>query len=816
MSATRAKHDVEFQRFVRVALPVPLFHTFTYGVPESSSPVVPGCRVWVRFGKRVLLGCVIAVEKTPSDVPAGSKVQPLLKIVDDEPVLTPPLLSLAKWIADYYVSPPGEVYRGLLPPETPRSETVRFERTDKANEAELKEGSLRAQALAALSRPMTAVALAKKTGKKNVSQALRFLVDEGYVRKVEKVASRRPLRIWAAAITDQGRKKLESGELKSDWARVLSVLATATEDVPLGTIRKELGLKEGPFRSLKKRDYIRLSKQEISRSPWHRLDTKTEKKPTLTESQEKAFARIRDAVSRSEFCPMVLHGVTGSGKTEVYLSAVESTLALGRSALLLVPEIALTPRLAALLRSRFGTNVAILHSALGSGERRDEWWRVRRGEARVVVGARAAVLAPLDNVGLVVVDEEHESSYKQDEIPRYNARDVAIVRARDQNAVVVLGSATPSLNSYTHAVDGRYELANLPERIGGRGLAKVELIDMKDVVREEGPETILSRPLREALESCFASGEQALILLNRRGYASHLICRQCGLTANCTECSVALTLHQKGTLAICHYCGLGRPTPSRCDVCQGEYLKHQGYGTERIEEHVKELFSDIRVARMDRDTMRKKGSHEALLSRFASGKLDLLVGTQMLAKGHDFPGVTLAGVLAADAGLGVPDFRAAERTFQLLTQVAGRAGRGERPGNVFIQTFSPEHYSLQHACEQDYEGFYKEEMGFRRSLRYPPVLLLINLVFEGKDMRSATSDARRAAAALEKSRPDGVAILGPAFAVRSKVAGRYRCQVLIKLPRNQHANVRHRIRSLLNDPSLARNLLVDIDPYSLY
>ena len=326
MSAAEAKRDVEFERFVRVALPVPLFQTFTYGVPESFRSVAPGCRVWVRFGKRVLLGCVVAIEEAPSEVPSGSKLQPLLKLVDDEPVLIPPLLSLANWISDYYVSPPGEVYRGLLPPETPRSEPVRFERTEKASEAQLKEGSIRAQVLTALSSPVTAVALAKKIGKTDVSQSLRFLVDEGYVRKVERVASRRPLRIWAANITDHGRKKLESGELKSDWARVLSLLATASEDVPLGTIRKELGLKEGPFRSLSKRDYIRLSKQEISRSPWHRLETETEKKPTLTESQERAFARIRDAVSRSEFCPMVLHGVTGSGKTEVYLRAVESTL----------------------------------------------------------------------------------------------------------------------------------------------------------------------------------------------------------------------------------------------------------------------------------------------------------------------------------------------------------------------------------------------------------------------------------------------------------------------------------------------------------
>jgi primosomal protein N' (replication factor Y) len=415
-----------------------------------------------------------------------------------------------------------------------------------------------------------------------------------------------------------------------------------------------------------------------------------------------------------------------------------------------------------------------------------------------------------------VVDEEHEGTYKQEETPRYNGRDVVIKRAKDDGAVVVLGSATPSLNVYRHAEEGRYHLASLPERIGGRSMARVQLIDMREVVRGEGPETILSRQLREALDSRLTAGEQALVLLNRRGYASQLICRQCGLAANCNECSVALTLHRKATLAVCHYCGLGRATPERCDLCQGEYLHLRGYGTERVEETVKELFEGVRVARMDRDTMRRKGSHEALLSRFASRKLDLLVGTQMLAKGHDFPDVTLVGVLAADAGLGVPDFRAAERTFQLLTQVAGRAGRGDRPGGVLIQTFSPDHYSFRHACAQDYPGFYKEEMRFRRALSYPPLVSLINLIFEAEAMPVATREARRAAEALNRKRIPGIKVLGPAFAARSKVAGRYRCQVLVKLPRTQHTAVRKTMRALIEDPALSRTMLIDVDPLTLY
>jgi primosomal protein N' (replication factor Y) len=762
------------------------------------------------------MGCVVDIHEEAPELPSDTKLQPLLRGLDKEPVLSPTLLSLGSWIADYYVSPPGEVFHALLPPETPRRETTRYQRTEKAVEAELRHGSLRAKVLDALERPMTAPALSRKLESKQVSRALRYLVEEGYVQAVEgPPAGRRP-KILAADITEDGKRALQEKTLRPNAARVLTLLATATDPVPLRTIRNELGLKRGPFESLARRGYIRITKQTISRSPWLRLDSDAGSPISPTPAQRSVVETIESAITRREFLPLVLYGVTGSGKTEVYLRGVEAALASGRSALILVPEIALTPRLAGLLRGRFGNDVAILHSALGVGERRDEWWRVRGGEARVVVGARAAALAPVEKIGLVVVDEEHETTYKQEETPRYNARDVAIKRAKDEGAVVVLGSATPSLNSYSHAMAGRYSLASLPERIGGRALADVQLIDMKDVVREEGTETILSRPLREALEIRFSAGEQALILLNRRGYTSQLVCRQCGLAANCSECSVALTLHKKGSLAVCHYCGLGRPTPERCDVCRGEYLRHRGYGTERVEEVVNELFDTVRVARMDRDTMRRKGSHEALIARFASGKLDLLVGTQMLAKGHDFPAVTLVGVLAADAGLGVPDFRAAERTFQLLTQVAGRAGRGDRPGEVLIQTFSPEHYSLQYAYAQDYEGFYSEEMRFRRALGYPPLVSLINLIFEGEEMPKATRNARRVAEALKNSHLQGVKVLGPAFAARSKVAGRYRCQILIKTARTEHPKVRRALRTLLEDPTLSRTMLIDIDPLTLH
>ncbi len=808
--------DSRFPRYARVALPLPLQQAFSYGVPHSLNHLAPGCRVKVRFGPRVLIGCVVQIEEHPPALPPGTKILPLLSSLDSEPVVAKKPLALAEWIADYYLAPPGEVLRALLPPETGRAGTVRYRRTQKAGEARLKAGSLRERVLLALEKPMASRALSRAVGSSRVGAPLRFLVDEGYVERVEKSPSGGIPQVWAGSITKEGRQALDSQTLKPTTSRVLTLLATATDAVPLRTIRNELGLKDGPLRTLAKRGYIELSKQRAApQSPWGRLRVADEGPLNPTGGQSAVISEIEQSMSRRQFSVMVLHGVTGSGKTEVYLRAVESALATGRTALLLVPEIALTPRLAGLLQQRFQSKVAILHSALGTGERRDEWWRIRNGEARVVVGARAAVLAPLQKIGLVVVDEEQEGSYKQEEAPRYNARDVAIKRAKDEGAVVVLGSATPSLESYTHSLQGRYRLTTLPERIGGRPLARVELIDMKDVVRAEGPETILSEPLRDAIEKRLSAREQALILLNRRGYATQLVCRECGLAANCSECSVALTLHERGSLAVCHYCGLGRPTPKQCDVCRGEYLRRRGYGTERVEELLKEVFPKIRASRMDRDTMRRKGSYESLLSRFAGGEIDLLVGTQMLAKGHDFPAVTLVGVLAADVGLGVPDFRAAERTFQLLTQVAGRAGRGQRVGEVLIQTFSPDHYALHHASGQNYQGFYDEEIAFRRALHYPPSIYIINIILEAEAMAGATKRARSVAQALNRANLAGVEVLGPAFAPRSKVAGRHRCQILVKLPRSQHREVRRRLRAMVQDPDLSKYMLVDVDPMTL-
>jgi primosomal protein N' (replication factor Y) len=803
-----------FVAFAEVALPVPLPQTFSYGIPESLARAGAGHRVRVRFGARSLIGCILRIQEEPPPLPQGATLKALSSLVDPEAVLSPAQLELARFLADYYLAAPGLVCRALLPPETPVAERVLYRKV-KSPARSAATASL-SRILEALTRPMTAKSLARALGKKSVASALAALVESGLVEKTHPGGGgARTIRI--ARITEEGSRALREEKLRPAATRVLTLLSTATDPVPIFTIRNELDLgKAGPFRALARKGYVEILTDEIRRSPWGRVGSAEEKEEvSLTRSQRDALDALESAIASRGYRPFVLRGVTGSGKTEVYLRAAEAALAQGRSVLMLVPEIALTPRLGSLLRTRFGDRVAILHSALSAGERRDEWWRIRQGEARVVVGARAAVLAPVEGLGLVVVDEEHESSYKQEESPRYNARDIAIVRARNDGAVVVLGSATPSLESYSHAVEGRYRLLVLPERIAERPLARVTLLDMREVVREEGPEVVISRPLREALATRLQDREQAMVLLNRRGYAGQLLCRRCGLALQCSECSVAMTLHRNATLAVCHYCGLGRATPGGCETCGGEFLRQVGYGTERVEEILKSLFPESRVARMDRDTMRRKGSHEALLSRFASREVDLLVGTQMLAKGHDFPAVTLVGVLAADSGLSTPDFRAAERTFQLLTQVAGRAGRGEREGEVLIQVFAPEHYSLQFAREQDFEGFFESEKKFRRALHYPPVVSLVNLVVEGDSMAEASTLARRAASFLRKAVPEEVKVLGPAFAVRTKIAGRYRSQILVKLPRREHAAARAAIRAMLKDEELLRSTTVDVDPMSL-
>jgi primosomal protein N' (replication factor Y) len=478
----------------------------------------------------------------------------------------------------------------------------------------------------------------------------------------------------------------------------------------------------------------------------------------------------------------------------------------------LVPEIALTPAVAARFRASFGDHVAIQHSGLSDGERHDQWHRIRRGGIDVVVGTRSAVFAPLERLGLVVVDEEHDTSYKQEETPRYHGRDVAIVRAKQASALAVLGSATPSLESYQHALGGRYRLVALSRRVLDRPLAAVRVVNMRDEIADAGPGVVLSAALREAMGARLAEGEQAMILLNRRGYASNVFCRACGDTLQCPNCSVSLTVHRAAGRARCHYCDYGRRLPEACVSCGGTYLDYQGIGTERVEHDIRAAFPAARVARVDRDTVRRRGEITRVLRRFAAREIDVLVGTQMIAKGHDFPDVTLVGVVSADVGLGLADFRAAERTFQLLTQVAGRAGRGSRPGEAIIQTLFPDHYSIQLAESQDYCGFFAVEQRYRQSLRYPPAVWLTSVVVRGRTEADARRDAALFADGLS-GRP-GFRVLGPAPAPLARLRGLYRVQLFLK--GTHRVAMRQALRDALSThPQLIRQISIDVDPLNV-
>jgi len=571
-----------------------------------------------------------------------------------------------------------------------------------------------------------------------------------------------------------------------------------------------------------------LREERDDRDPFERaamMDVAPDADRELTEEQQRAADELFALVDAAEFRVALLHGVTGSGKTELYLRLADRVRQSGRQVLLMVPEIALTPSVAALVRGAFGDRVAIQHSALSIGERHDQWHRIRRGEVDVVVGTRSAVFTPLDRLGLIVVDEEHDSSYKQEETPRYHGRDVAIMRASRDRALVVLGSATPSMESYHNAVTGKYTRITLERRVLDRPLAAVRLVNMRTEYADEGPEVVISRDLAAAIGERLASGDQALVLLNRRGYSTAVFCRQCGDTFECRNCSVSLTVHRArngpsnvnrmGWRGRCHYCNYSVLVPTACRKCAAPYLEHAGFGTERIEEHLRERFPDARIGRVDRDSVRRKGALTQILSKFATRELDVLVGTQMIAKGHDFPGVTLVGVISADVGLGLADFRASERTFQLLTQVAGRAGRGERTGEAIVQTLYPEHYSIQLACRQDYRAFFEREVVYRRGMRYPPFLALINGVVRGRTFDDAMQQAREIVRRLEPATASGrFTLLGPAPAPLVRLRGEHRVQFFLKGTRR--ADMRNALLTVVAAmPEIRRRLTIDVDPLSV-
>ena len=799
--------------FCDVSLPVPLDQPFTYSLPETlRHRVRVGSRLVVPFGPRTLTGVILRCH----DEPPSLTTRDALRLIDSEPVLSAELLALGKWISGYYCAPLGDVLRGMLPLASEIRRGKIWSLTDSGRDAarQLLLDSAPDDPVTRIlgmleKRPLSAAYLAKTLPL--ADKAVRALERKGFIVAEQVQTERDPLR----APSDRLRVELAGG--KSD----------AKLNKPERELRAFLELHPGSHNLKDLEDAIRnVSPAARSLARKGLVTLKPETVPitagavrvrhALNPAQQAAFEQIRDAIQGKRFQTFLLHGVTGSGKTEVYLTAIETALAEGRSALLLVPEIALTPAMAGQFFSRFGDRVAILHSAFTDVERTDQWRRIRSGAARVVVGTRSGVFAPVRDLGLIVVDEEHDGSYKQEENPRYNGRDVAIVRGQGAGACVVLGSATPSLESRYNAERGKYTLLELPARVEERPMPRVELVDMRQEFLETRKQDTFSRKLMEALGLRLENGEQTIVLLNRRGFSSFVACRSCGERVQCINCSLTLTFHKRDRRLLCHYCGYAEKVPGVCPKCSSEHIYFLGMGSERVEEELHHAFPTARIARLDRDTVTGKRQYETILNDFREGNYDMLVGTQMIAKGHDIPNVTLVGVVSADVGLGMPDFRAAERTFQLLTQVAGRAGRGNVPGTVLVQTINPDHYAVRLAGAQDYQAFYEKELNFRRMMHYPPFSAMANVLVRSEKKEMAMRMSSELGLLLTPP-PEKLRVMGPAEAPVPRLKNEYRYQFLIKAASRKSLNeLLQRVRSFAIDHKWsATALVIDVDPLTL-
>jgi primosomal protein N' (replication factor Y) len=739
-------------QIVEVAIPLHLDRTFHYLVPESLlAEALPGRRALVPFGRRKLTGYILGAA---SDSPIEN-LKEIFEVLDNEPLWTGKESEFFRWVASYYLYPLGEVLKTALPAGI----NVQSRRGGAGENPEM-------------------------TGGKSVRR------EKFYLPGPRREAARQP-----------GAKALEMLEVIRE-----------SGDIPASILRKRFGNCTPQLKRLCDLGLITVEEREIYRDPFKNRTVRRDEPRILHTHQKSALETISSCLDRQEFIPFLLYGVTGSGKTEIYLQAISHALDQGSTALVLVPEIALTPQLTGRFQARFGGGIAILHSGLSEGERYDEWRRIRRGLARIVIGARSAVFAPLENIGIIIVDEEHEASFKQSDGLRYNARDLALVRGRMERAAVVLGSATPLVTSIHAAGEGRLTLLELPERVENRPMPFVDLVPMK------GNRETISTALGLLLTQTVENGRQAIVFLNRRGFATFMVCSDCGKPLICPNCSVTLTYHRQRGQSVCHYCDYAVPAPGTCPACGAAELKELGVGTEKLEQNLRELLLKARILRMDSDTTSGKGSHERLLSRMSDGTADILVGTQMIAKGHDFPGVTLVGVINAEASLGMPDFRAAERTYQLLSQVIGRAGRGESRGRVVIQAYDTEHYAIRSAAGHDAAGFYRQELEFRREAGYPPFTFLAALGVSGTSEQSVSEQAGLLTRLLTRIKKDlrvRVELLGPAPAPIYRLRGRFRIQILLKAASRVEL---HRLiltwREQLQTVSTVR-VTVDIDPVDL-
>ena len=814
--------------FVEVALPLPLRQTFTYRLPVGwRENIKTGARLLVPFGNRQLTGYAVALHTRLSDDIEfdEKKIKDAIELIDEEPLITEEILKLTQWTADYYASSWGEVLKASLPAGINSSVEQIVSITSNGRDELLKvttAKTIKTQVLKywAESGEIPARELSNQFGTTAAQRAVRELVKSGWVATFHRTltAQVKPKRRKAVRLLAPENHQVNNKPLNEAQQKIIETLLKFEGEMLFTELIEIADVGASSINTLAKHGILEIFVQEVLRDPLKDAKIPDILDLTLTNEQESVLFEIEKHLTTAKYKAFLLHGVTGSGKTEIYIRAMKHALDDGRSSIMLVPEIALTPVFSRRLRAVFGDQVAILHSNLSTGERFDEWRRIRRGAARIVIGTRSAVFAPLQNLGLLIVDEEHDGSYRQHESPFYNGRDVAVVRANFAGATVVLGSATPALETFHNSQTGKYEYLKLPNRIGNRPLAKAEIVDMRQVFKSNGKDISFSSNLVEAIEETHLKGEQSIILLNRRGFSQFVLCRSCGETIRCRNCDITLTYHRRESRLICHYCNHREKVPHNCPQCKSHFLYFMGEGTEQIEDILKRKFSHLRIARVDRDTTSRRKEMENVLEKFSDGEIDMLVGTQMLAKGHDFHNVTLVGVISVDAGLALPDFRSAERTFQLLTQVAGRAGRGSLQGKVLIQTYYPEHYALKHAQTQDYDAFYNEEIEFRRKLAYPPFVALASIMIKHTNYNYAFDNAQILKDCLQKANKENMCrVLGVAPAPLARLKNEFRLQILVKA--TNRTKLRETLDFALHDAQEKfcdlRIVNVEIDPINL-
>ncbi|EGL82608.1 primosomal protein N' [Caldalkalibacillus thermarum TA2.A1] len=737
--------------------------------PDLSGQVQPGSRVAVPFGPRKVQGYVINIKGKETH---QGQLKHIEAVLDDQPPLTEELLALSEWMSEKYVCFRSTAIQAMLP--------------------------------SALKARTTKEVIESPSGEK---QVVYEISDNVTARRVSYVTLLKEAKDVQRLLQELPKQALKQ-------RAILGYLLEHEGKVMLTELLQACQASRSSVQSLQEKGIVTIATEEVERDPYAgRSFAKTDPLP-LTPAQKEVFGHIIKAIEKEQFQTYLLHGVTGSGKTEVYLQAIAHVLKKGKEAIVLVPEISLTPQMVERFKGRFGDQVAVVHSRLSVGERYDTWRKIRNGQAKIVIGARSALFAPFERLGLIIIDEEHESSYKQEENPRYHARDVAIFRGQYHQAPVILGSATPSLESYARARKNVYTLLSLKERVHGRALPKVEVVDMRQEL-QSGNRTLFSRHLYQKIEERLEQKEQMVLFINRRGFSTFVMCRDCGFVLQCPHCDISLTYHKVNHTCRCHYCGHTERQLMRCPNCQSEHIRFFGTGTQKVEEALAQTFPGIRVIRMDVDTTRRKGAHEKLLHAFGQHKADCLLGTQMIAKGLDFDNVTLVGVIAADSMLHLPDFRAAERTFQLLTQVSGRAGRRQKPGEVVIQTYTPDHYSIQCASQHDYHTFYEQEMRYRFQKGYPPFYYLSLLLFSHPDLTYCIKAAEEAANWLKPRLSKQSQVLGPVAAPIPKIKDRYRYQCMIKY--KNESQLSRLLMELLHymQPHIAKyhlQLQIDMEP----